>query len=628
MLMGGMRAGARALVTAVLTVAAIGGALAVTTPAVADDSGNSQAYYAAQARSASDQPSVEQQNRYLAEGLAGTVTPYGASDADLSKFIDGDLASDAVFFNGTAWSAATIQSLLTTKGSGCVATSEAVCLKDYTATTPAKAASAGCSAYAGQTGATAAQIFAAVGAACGINPAVLVVMVQKEQGLVSTSAPTAWMYDHATGWNCPDVGSDPACDNTPTSTGFFNQVFGAAWQFKQYGSDPFFNYFPVGKVSPVRYQAGQDPLACGSKQIAIQNKATAALYYYTPYTPNQESLDSYPGEGDACSAYGIRNFWMLFNAWYGSSIAGSVPATQRVAGGDRFATSAAISQAAFPSPGAGVPAVFIANGLDFPDALTAAPAAAKLGGPLLLVMPGAVPSVIMTELQRLKPQKIYVAGGPAVIAQPVLDQLATVQPQVQRIYGGSRFDTSQQIASTIFGTTVAGATAYLASGLGFPDALSAGGAAGSQGQPVLLVNGGLDAADSATVAALHALNVTTVKIVGGTTVISTGFEASLSGAGFTVVRLSGADRFGTSVVVNQDAFPSATSAAYFASGTTFPDALAGAAWAGETHSPLLVTRAGCVYAAEAEMALRAQTLVTLGGTSALADQVGALAVCQ
>ncbi|WP_285113898.1 cell wall-binding repeat-containing protein [Leifsonia sp. fls2-241-R2A-40a] len=621
MLLGGMRARTRALVTAVLAVAVVGGTLAVTAPASADDSPNAEAYYAAQARSAAAQPSDEQQNQYLAEGLAGSVQPFGAADADPSKFVDGDLVSDAVFYNGTAWSAATIQSLLTTKGSGCRATSEAVCLKDYTATTPAKAGGAACAALAAQTNATAAKIFAAVGAACGINPAVLVTMVQKEQGLVSTAAPTKWMYDHATGWNCPDVGADPNCDNTPTSTGFFNQVFGAAWQFKQYGIDSsYFDWFPVGKVSAVRYNLDA---SCGSKQVAVQNKATAALYYYTPYTPNAASLASYPGEGNACSAYGIRNFWMLFNAWYGSSTAGSVPATTRIAGGDRFETAAAISKAAYPTPG--VNAVYIANGLNFPDALAAAPAAAKLGGPLLLVQTTAVPQVIMTELARLKPKHIYVAGGATVITQAVLQRLATVQPAITRIGGYDRFNTSVLIAKNAFGSST---TAYLASGLGFPDALSAGGAAGAKSQPVLLVNGALGSVDAGTLQGLKDLHVTTVKLVGGTTIISNGFQKSLTNAGFSVKRLSGSDRFATSIAVNADAFPSATNASFFASGTSFPDALAGAAWAGRAGGPLLVSPVGCVYPGAANLALRSKGIVLLGGVNALGGPVKALAVCQ
>ncbi|MDR6973242.1 cell wall-binding repeat-containing protein [Leifsonia shinshuensis] len=633
MVLGGMRARTRALVTAVLAATLAALALTATgTPAAADDGAQADAYYAAVAKASAGRAATpEQENANVAAALGGVTArgglqPFAAADADPSKFIDGDLASDAVFFNGTAWNETQIQTFLNSKVATCAGTNP-TCLKSYTTATVAKAADAECNGYAAAASQNAAHIIATVATSCGINPVVLIVLLQKEQGLVTSTAPTQDAYDFATGWNCPDT--DLGCStNDADTTGFFNQVYGAAWQFKRYGVGTDFDWFPVGKVSPVRYNLDA---GCGSKQVAIQNKATAALYYYTPYTPNQASLDSYPGEGDDCSAYGIRNFWMLFNAWYGSSTAGSVPSSQRVSGADRFFTAAAISQAAFPSPTPGTLTVFVANGLDFPDALAAAPAAAKAGGPLLLTMPGAVPAATFAELQRLKPAKIYVAGGPAVITQAVLDQLATVQAgqSVERIYGGSRFDTSIQISEKIFGTSAGAHTAYLASGLGFPDALSAGGAAGAHGQPVILVNGGLTAADQGTVDALVAMGITSVKIVGGTSIISPDFEASLRNLHFTVTRVWGSDRFATSMVVNQDAFGgSPTPAAYFASGTTFPDALAGAAWAGGTHSPLLVTQAGCLYAGSAEIALRSPALTTLGGAAALGDKVGALQVCQ
>ena len=629
--MGGMRGTARALVTGLVSIALAGAALTAVSPAVADDGTAAQAYYAKVAAATPGRAATpDEENANVAAALGAQpkregITPFAAADADPSKFVDGDLASDAVFFNGTAWNESQVQSFLNSKVTTCTGTTP-TCLKSYTTATVAKPADAECNGYSAAASQSSAHILATVAASCGVNPVVLIVMLQKEQGLVTSTAPDQDAYDYATGWNCPDT--DLGCStNDADTTGFFNQVYGAAWQFKRYGVGTDFDWFPVGKVSPVRYNLDA---TCGSKQVAIQNKATAALYYYTPYTPNAASLASYPLEGDDCSAYGIRNFWMLFNAWYGSSTAGSVPSTQRVAGGDRFYTAAAISQAAFPNPTANTLTVFVANGLDFPDALAAAPAAAYEGGPLLLTMPGAVPAATMAELQRLKPKQIYVAGGPSVISDDVLTQLAQVQPgqPVERIYGGSRFDTSIQISEKIFGTDAGGHTAYLASGLGFPDALSAGGAAGAHGQPVVLVNGGLTSVDQGTVDALHALAVTDVKIVGGASIITDGFLTSLRSAGFTVTRVWGSDRFATSMVVNQDAFSGSTSAAYFASGTTFPDALAGAAWAGVTHSPLLVTQAGCLYAGSAELALRAPSLVTLGGASALGDQVGRLQVCQ
>lgn len=316
---------------------------------------------------------------------------------------------------------------------------------------------------------------------------------------------------------------------------------------------------------------------------------------------------------------------MLFNAWYGDSTAGSVPATARISGGDRFATSAAISAAAYPNPGAGVKAVYVANGLSFPDALGAAPAAVKLGGPMLLVLQYGVPASIMTELQRLKPQKIYIAGGVNSVGPDAAAQLQTVAP-IERIGGGDRFETSRMIAANAFSAPVA--TAYLASGLDFPDALSAGAAAGAKGSPVILVNGGLTDADSATVAQLKALGVTNVKIVGGANSISAQYASSIQSQGFTVTRLSGGDRFATSFAVSADAFPGTTPATFIASGTLFPDALSGAAYAGKIGSPLLVSRAGCIAAPGAEIALRSSTIDLIGGPNALADQVGMLSVCQ
>ncbi|KRC52216.1 hypothetical protein ASE16_04040 [Leifsonia sp. Root227] len=590
----------------------------------ADDQKAAQYYAQVQAAAAGTETSQEAEQQNVVNGI-GEFQTAGAADAVPSKFVAGDLASDAVFYKGNAWSAATIQSFLNTKGSGCTTAAAPGCLKNFKQTTPTKAADPMCAAYTGAAGETAATIIAKVGVACGINPVALLTMIQKEQGLVSTTAPTQWMYDHATGWNCPDTAI--GCSTSASSTGFFNQVYGAAWQFKRYanpaGTSNYFTWIPVGKVKAVQYNLDA---SCGTKQVAIFNKATAALYYYTPYTPNDASLASYPGEGDGCSAYGIRNFWMLFNAWYGSSTAGSVPAMARLSGSDRFETSAAISRAAYPTPGAGVASAYIASGMNFPDALAAAPAAAKLGGPLLLVQTTAVPSPIMTELRRLKPKTIYVAGGVASVTDGVLAQLRTVTPTVKRVADYDRFATARAIANQAFGSGVD--TAYVTSGMNFPDALSAGGAAGAQGKPVLLVNGALGAPDSLTVAELRSLKVTKVNVVGGPASVSAGFANGLQKAGFAVTRLAGSDRFATSVAVNAAAFPGATSTALLASGAAFPDALSGAAYAATAKSPLQVTPQGCVYPQAAVQTLRAPTYKLLGGTTALSDLVGKLSVCQ
>jgi hypothetical protein len=52
--------------------------------------------------------------------------------------------------------------------------------------------------------------------------------------------------------------------------------------------------------------------------VFIENQATAGLYNYTPYTPNDAALNNMYGTGDACSSYGNRNFWRIYTDWFGN----------------------------------------------------------------------------------------------------------------------------------------------------------------------------------------------------------------------------------------------------------------------------------------------------------------------
>ena len=101
-------------------------------------------------------------------------------------------------------------------------------------------------------------------------------------------------------------------------------------------------------------------------------------------------------------------------AYTTSKTAGSV---SRLSGADRYATSAAISKASFPTPG--VPVVYVASGLGFADALSAAPVAGSRNAPLLLVSTSAIPPAIATELTRLKPASIVILGGTGAVSSSV-----------------------------------------------------------------------------------------------------------------------------------------------------------------------------------------------------------------
>lgn len=558
-------------------------------------------------------------------------TPPGAASAYTGADFDpGYIISDSQFYASTSMSASDIQAFLNGKVTSC--RSGYTCLKDFTAPAPYKPGDPMCTAYPGNGGAqTAATIIANVAVACGISPKVLLVMLQKEQSLVTDTWPSAGQYRSAMGAGCPDTAG---CD--PAQAGFFNQVYYAAWFLKRYAGPPgtgsgtpytstfnayskFSNYAP-GANFEVRLHPNPD---CGTKTVYIRNQPTASLYTYTPYTPNQAALNNLGTYGDACSSYGNRNFWDYYYRWFGSPtvVTPKVPVA-RVDGIDRYVTAAKIAQR-HPATTGGV--VYIASGANFPDGISAAPAATQQNAPLLLVEPGGIPEPIKTELVRLAPSLIVVVGGEESVSASTYSALAAYSTSIRRDGGTDRYATSRMVADAAFEST---ATAYLASGLGFADALTASPAAAMADAPVILVDGQASTVDAATLQLLRDLDITVVAIAGGPLAMSTGIETSLRSEGFTVVRRGGADRYAVAHSVNRNAFTS-SSTVYVASGTNFPDALAGAALAGATNSALYLSPGNCLFRRTAQdiIELGATNVVLLGGTSVLNNGVSSYVNC-
>jgi LysM repeat protein len=266
------------------------------------------------------------------------VAPSQPASAALSgKLFDpGLIISDSVFFDFGTMTVADIQNFLNAKVPICNANDGGpTCLRYYKMDTQAKPAEAGkCAAMPAKTQQSAAQIIYDIAHACGINPRVLLVLLQKEQGLVEATNPTNYMYRAATGYGCPD--SNPAiCGKGSLITGLFNQLHRAAGQFQWYG-DPSgsFTYLKVGSTISMRYHpdncTAKDSSGnctnwvnvCGNGTFKLKSQATADLYYYTPYVPNAAALNNLYGNGDSCSAYGNRNFWRFYSDWFGSPIGG------------------------------------------------------------------------------------------------------------------------------------------------------------------------------------------------------------------------------------------------------------------------------------------------------------------
>ncbi|BDZ63821.1 cell wall-binding repeat-containing protein [Agromyces mangrovi Wang et al. 2018] len=163
----------------------------------------------------------------------------------------------------------------------------------------------------------------------------------------------------------------------------------------------------------------------------------------------------------------------------------------RLAGADRFETSAAISRATYEP---GVPVAYVASGTSFPDALSAAPLTVRWTktGPILLVKRDSIPTSVADELRRLRPGCITVLGGPAVV--DLWDELREFAspPCIGVLAGENRYETSTIIADRLKVSTCPSsvAVAYVASGTSFPDALSIAPVTRSPLAPILLTSRG------------------------------------------------------------------------------------------------------------------------------------------
>lgn len=154
-----------------------------------------------------------------------------------------------------------------------------------------------------------------------ISPKVLLVKIATESAgpLTSDNWPLFSQYRYAMGSHCPDSGPGGAANCDPNYAGFSIQMYSAAKLMRWYLDNmdkPWWSYKKPG-VNFIQWNV--TPRGCGGSNVNIANKATAALYTYTPYQPNEAALNNMYGTGDNCSAYGNRNFWRVYWDLFGPS---------------------------------------------------------------------------------------------------------------------------------------------------------------------------------------------------------------------------------------------------------------------------------------------------------------------
>ncbi|MBN9606109.1 MAG: hypothetical protein J0G30_05815 [Actinomycetales bacterium] len=245
-----------------------------------------------------------------------------------TDFQPGLVISDSLFYDSNAMSAGEIQDFLDGQIGTC---GNRNCLNIVSIDYPGRArdvsSSTGqliCEAIPAGTVRVSELIYRAQ-VACGISAKVILVTLQKEQGLVTSRAPSDVALRWAMGMACPDTAP---CDTAFAGLG--TQIVSGTRQLKVYKAASFAR-------QPGRHWIGYNPnSACGGTYVDIENYATAALYNYTPYQPNAAALANPYGLGDSCSSYGTRNFWIYFTDWFGSTTGGgrvAIDAAYDAAGG-------------------------------------------------------------------------------------------------------------------------------------------------------------------------------------------------------------------------------------------------------------------------------------------------------
>ncbi|MFB2580873.1 cell wall-binding repeat-containing protein [Herbiconiux sp. P15] len=368
----------------------------------------------------------------------------------------------------------------------------------------------------------------------------------------------------------------------------------------------------------------------GSRVVVTQQDASTQEGFVVEVDIATGSIASTVAVGVATSAQAVMTRdgrTALFPGMYSADFidyprTSYAPGVARFNGYNRFDTSSAVA-AEFHT----VTTVYVTSGETFPDALGAAAVAGAEKAPLLLTRAADLPGEISWRIGDMFKPKVVIVGGPNAISPAVESQLSTLASSVERIAGADRYETARQLVNARFAPGSRPTNVYIATGTDYPDALSAATVAGSQGAPLVIVDGKSQGLDQATRNLLTGLGAQNYTIVGGPVAVTAGIERDLTSLA-PVTRLAGADRYATSAALNAASFDHPHQA-YLATGAGFADALAGSALAAAQGSPLYVTPPSCIAPDLADdLNDDALSLVKLlGGPNALGPGVESLTRC-
>lgn len=300
--------------------------------------------------------------------------------------------------------------------------------------------------------------------------------------------------------------------------------------------------------------------------------------------------------------------------------------TLRADGSDRVLTAiAAWKMGNFPGD-----SVVLVDGNVHADGLSATPLAAALHAPVLLTTwkTGLEPA-LLDQLKVSGKKNVYLVGGQVPMNPYDEFELNEAGMTVHRIAGPDRFGTAvavNQVTEPLVGAAPKKPlNLYIADGVGFPDALVAGAAAGRSGSLMLLSKGNtLDPNTFGYISSLGQTRPLTITAVGGPAVQAVQNTPWPTTMSVNIKPIMGKDRYETAALTAGT--QAGTNSAVLVTGQNFPDALSGGALAADQNSALVLTKPEELPPSSYQALQRygANKTIVVGGPAAVSAKVAEL----
>ena len=221
----------------------------------------------------------------------------------------------------------------------------------------------------------------------------------------------------------------------------------------------------------------------------------------------------------------------------------------------------------------------IASGMNYPDALSAAPLAKLYNAPIILTDNNTLNENAIIELKRLNTKIVYLIGGEGVISKNVEQSIKAMNIECIRICGNDRYETSVEIAKQLpYSKKI-----FLVNADNYCDALSIAPLAAKNGEPILLTE--KDQLPKCVLDYINSRKIDDICVIGDNNLIS---DDSLI-AFKNVIRIYGNDTYERNInILNKHINTFNLNTVFIASGENFPDALAATALAANDGSPILL----------------------------------------